>query len=594
MAGEIFNEKLYCIGRAVIDRSFHTQSADETFFRYFGNDVTYSIRRTIDDSDFPRIEECLRDAENEGDSGTVIRMKGTSGMLRWVLASVRLIEGKGDEPLFSISFSDIMSLEAQGYIRQKKLSDYRSYLGLGSDLAFEYSFTTKHIKIYMFDLCREIMLADEDIEVWQKDSIEKGYVLSRYIDTFNSFCRDIRNGVYRFDYEFETSLLTEGRTKEMYLFRGMTRYEAPYSRNVLGIISAVSSQHRVKDVNLALEAKRDSLSGLLNKRAVTSYAHDIIAAKPACNVRLILLYIDDFSGLNSSMGHLFGDEVIYRVAQIIKKEICDHGLAGRISGEGYLMILEDIRSEEELRGILRSIRSNIEFAFSDRGYERTITCSMGISGYPDDSDDYEELFMQAEKALTVAQEKGQNHYVIYDIEKHGAVAKDAGSRPAFLSSRGERSEKLDFIGRLAENLVLGRVPDLSVLIEQIRSNFAIDDICVFAGSDMGLILSCGNAPSRDSSYLLENNYTERFTGDGLFVINDVNELEGRDDNAFAELMKQNVGSAVQFLITENSMVKGMISFCYLGRSKKWSASDINYFAVIGRIITALLKKQAYI
>jgi hypothetical protein len=219
---------------------------------------------------------------------------------------------------------------------------------------------------------------------------------------------------------------------------------------------------------------------------------------------------------------------------------------------------------------------------------------MGISGYPDDSDDYEELFMQAEKALTVAQEKGQNHYVIYDIEKHGAVAKDAGSRPAFLSSRGERSEKLDFIGRLAENLVLGRVPDLSVLIEQIRSNFAIDDICVFAGSDMGLILSCGNAPSRDSSYLLENNYTERFTGDGLFVINDVNELEGRDDNAFAELMKQNVGSAVQFLITENSMVKGMISFCYLGRSKKWSASDINYLAVIGRIITALLKKQAYI
>ena len=73
MAGEIFNEKLYCIGRAVIDRSFHTQSADETFFRYFGNDVTYSIRRTIDDSDFPRIEECLRDAENEGDSAFCIQ-----------------------------------------------------------------------------------------------------------------------------------------------------------------------------------------------------------------------------------------------------------------------------------------------------------------------------------------------------------------------------------------------------------------------------------------------------------------------------------------------------------------------------------------
>ena len=57
MADEIFGERLYHIGRAVVDGSFHTQRADEAFFSYFGNDVTYSIRRTIDDADFPRIEE---------------------------------------------------------------------------------------------------------------------------------------------------------------------------------------------------------------------------------------------------------------------------------------------------------------------------------------------------------------------------------------------------------------------------------------------------------------------------------------------------------------------------------------------------------
>ena len=168
------------------------------------------------------------------------------------------------------------------------------------------------------------------------------------------------------------------------------------------------------------------------------------------------------------------------------------------------------------------------------------------------------------------------------------------NRIAFLSGKGEASEKLGFVGGLAESLVLGRIPDISVLLEQVRVQFGLDDICVFSGSDMGLMLSCGNAASKNAAYLLENGYTDRFSGDGVFVIDNVNELEGRDDNAFAQLVAQNIGGAVQYLITEDGMIKGMISFCYIGRFKKWSVADMNYFAIIGRVISAILKKQAYI
>ena len=74
----------------------------------------------------------------------------------------------------------------------------------------------------------------------------------------------------------------------------------------------------------------------------------------------------------------------------------------------------------------------------------------------------------------------------------------------------------------------------------------------------------------------------------------MNELEGRDDNAFRQLSEENIGGAVQYLMTEDSLVKGMISFCYIGRFKKWSVSDMNYLAVIGHVISAVLKKQAFI
>ena len=593
-ANDFLNEQMYSMGRVTVDRSFHTQSADEAFFSYFGNDVIYSIRRTIDDEDFPRIQECI-DSIAEGElRRTVIRVKGINGYIRWALASVRLTDNGSGEQLFEIALSDIYSLESLAYGKERQVSEYRYVLSLISDLAFEYRFETKRIRIYMYDCCRDIVLVDADLEQWRKDTLDRGYVLSRYAETFNSLCRDISSGVYRFDYEFESSLLTSGKTRELCLFRGITRYDDPDSKKVTGIISSVSSGRKSKDVNLALEANKDSLSGLLNKRAITSFAQQILAAKPQYNVNLVILDIDNFTDINNSYGHLFGDEVIYTIARIIKTEIGTRGLAGRISGGGYIIVLEDTRDETDLRGILRAIRTKTEFAFSDRFENFRLTCSMGVSTYPIDSMDYDELFMQADKALYLAQEKGQNRYVIYDIAKHGPVEKDIENKIAFLSGKGEASGKLSFVGQLAEWLVLGRTPDISVLLEQIRLCFGIDDICVFAGNDMSLILSCGNAVSKNAAYLFSNNYTGRFSGDGIFVIDNVNELEGRDDNAFEQLTDQNIGGAVQYLMTEDSIVKGVISFCYIGRFKKWAVSDINYLAIIGRTVTALLKKQAYI
>lgn len=584
---------IYKIGRVIVDKSLHTQSGNENFFSYFGNDVTYSIRRTIDDNDFQRLAECIENVTAGITLRTVIRMTGINGQLRWILASVRQLDSS-DEPFYIIEFSDIFSLEKLTATGEQKLSVYRYILSLSNDIAFEYSFETRHIRVYIFDCCREIILFDDELEKWQNNAIESGWILSRYIETFNTLCRDIKNGVYRFDYEFETSMFTQGRTKEMCLFRGITRYDDPDRKKVNGIISVVNSRHKAKDINLALEANRDSLSGLLNKRAVTSFAMDILKEKPSHNVNIVILDIDNFTDINTSYGHLFGDEVIYTVAGIIKKELGTRGLAGRISGGGFLIIIENTCDEEDLRGILRAIRTNTELVFNDRFENFRLTCSMGISTYPKDSNDYDELFMQADKALYIAQQKGKNRYVIYDIEKHGSVEKDIKNKIAYLSNRKDTNDKLNFVANLSENLVFGRIPDISVLLEQIRTEFEIDDICVFAGNEMNLILSCGNAVSRNSAYILENNYTERFSGDGIFAVDNVNELEGRDDMAFSQLTKENIGGTVQYLMTDDSIIKGIISFCYIGRFKKWAVSDINYFTVLGRIITAILKKHAFI
>lgn len=593
---DFLTERLYTVGKVTVDQNFHTQSADEEFFRFFGNDVIYSIKRTVDENDFPRLEDCLSVVKPGETIKTVIRMKGVDNDLRWMLASIRMLSHVEDEsnPLYSITLSDIFSLESLAYSRDHRIYEYRHILSMISDLAFEYSFETKSIRIYMFDCFREIVLVNSELSEWMKSSLDAGYIPARYADTFRRLCSDIENGVYRFDYELESSILTYGKNREMTLFRGITRYDDPEHRKVTGVISIISSRNKTKDINLAIESNRDHLSQLLNKPAITAYAQELIASKPGCNVNFILLDIDDFSQINSSYGHLFGDEVIFTVASIIKAEIGSRGLAGRISGGGFLIVVEGTRDETDLRGILRAIRTKTEWAFPDRFENFRLTCSMGVSTYPIDSGDYDELFMQADKALYLAKEKGQNRYVIYDINKHGKVERDPDKKIAFLSSKKDASEKLAFLGDLADMMVFGKTPDIMVLLEQIRSLFAIDDICIFSGNDMSLMMSCGNASSRDAAYIFSNSYTDRFSGDGIFVVDNVNELEGRDDNAFELLSAQNIGGAVQYLITENGMVKGLISFCYIERFKKWSVTDTNYLTIIARTISAILRKHAYI
>ena len=139
-------KNFFSVGRVIVDKSLHTQSGNEQFFSYFGNDVIYSIRRTIDDEDFPRLAECVENVTEGVTLRTVIRMKGVNGMLRWILASVRLLNS-ADEELYLIDFSDVFSLEDIAAEKEKRLSEYRYVLSLTTDLAFDYSFETRHIRI---------------------------------------------------------------------------------------------------------------------------------------------------------------------------------------------------------------------------------------------------------------------------------------------------------------------------------------------------------------------------------------------------------------------------------------------------------------
>lgn len=87
-----------------------------------------------------------------------------------------------------------------------------------------------------------------------------------------------------------------------------------------------------------------------------------------------------------------------------------------------MVLFENVKSEQELRLILKTITKNIQWAFADK--EVSVTTSWGIAKYPEDGSSLEELFKIADKALYIAKAKGKNRYIIYDERKHGNIVTD--------------------------------------------------------------------------------------------------------------------------------------------------------------------------
>ncbi len=132
---------------------------------------------------------------------------------------------------------------------------------------------------------------------------------------------------------------------------------------------------------------------------------------------LILMDIDNFKNYNDNLGHPAGDEVIKKIAEIIKNSCRKQDIPARYGGEEFVLILPET-SKEEARIIGERIRKRIvDYPFKDKEIQPqgAITVSMGIATFPDDAENKKELIEKADLALFAAKNKGKNQVVIYSI-----------------------------------------------------------------------------------------------------------------------------------------------------------------------------------
>ena len=138
------------------------------------------------------------------------------------------------------------------------------------------------------------------------------------------------------------------------------------------------------------------------------------AGKPLC---LFYVDIDHFKEINDTFGHLAGDTTLETVAQRLSATLAEGATIGRLAGDEFAVILEDLgpdkKGEEETGKLAQKILDRLADPFYVQGHEVFMTASMGIAYYPKDAPNVIDLIRNADAALYSAKKSGGNVFSYY-------------------------------------------------------------------------------------------------------------------------------------------------------------------------------------
>lgn len=161
---------------------------------------------------------------------------------------------------------------------------------------------------------------------------------------------------------------------------------------------------------LILLSDTDEMTGLKNRRAFKNELSNEIkkGARYKRPFSLMMLDADNLKQVNDQYGHGIGDKLIVTLAQTIQESLRSTDVLARYGGDEFIVMLPETSAGRTIE-VAERIRLAVEnTSFSADGDRISSTLSIGISCYPDDSGDSEDIINRADQALYESKRKGRN------------------------------------------------------------------------------------------------------------------------------------------------------------------------------------------
>ncbi|MEE8278735.1 MAG: EAL domain-containing protein [Thermoanaerobaculia bacterium] len=191
--------------------------------------------------------------------------------------------------------------------------------------------------------------------------------------------------------------------------------QAAALNRVAALVQAVVEEQEATEGEIRRMARYDPLTELPNRRLFEALLSKELARATRAGqlVAVVLLDLDHFNDINSSLGSDAGDQLLRKVAEALTSMLRKEDTLARVGGDEFALLVTALERLEDVLVLLRRVSARFRSPFQLDERELLVSCSMGISLYPEDGKNPEELLQNADSALFRAKSLGRSNFQIF-------------------------------------------------------------------------------------------------------------------------------------------------------------------------------------
>ncbi len=333
-------------------------------------------------------------------NGSTIRIELTS----------RVVENEDRAPYLRLKAEDILSRERRASVAREMAENYRLLVQSATEHAIIR--LDEHGTVISWNLGAERILGYKEEEI-----------IGRPAALFFT-PEDVANGVIEKEME-NARKVGRGEDERWQVRKDQTSFWAagimtPFKNDQGDLQGYVKIFCDLTDKKINAErtlylSQHDSLTGLPNRRKFHEELYQSISRAKATRTEIAVLFIDldRFKVVNDSLGHHAGDQLLKCVAQRLVDSVRKTDVIARLSGDEFGIICVDLHSYKEAEYLAAKLVKMMSHPFS-LGKDQVATgASIGVTVFPKDAADANQLLINADLAMYRAKSQGRSAYVLY-------------------------------------------------------------------------------------------------------------------------------------------------------------------------------------
>jgi diguanylate cyclase (GGDEF)-like protein len=178
---------------------------------------------------------------------------------------------------------------------------------------------------------------------------------------------------------------------------------------------SLMTQLQEQEQHLRFMAQHDALTGLPNRLSMQqrlALAMEL-AKRNRKKLAVMLVDLDDFKTINDTRGHPAGDQALVQLAARLRTSVRGSDTVARYGGDEFVLLAGELDRGEDAGMIAEKVADMIQVPLAIEGGPAQVSCSIGISVYPDDAETAEALIALADKAMYASKSEKARRYAYY-------------------------------------------------------------------------------------------------------------------------------------------------------------------------------------